>query len=78
VIVRSIFFDEQGIVVEYLDEDPAPFLQTHTLEIPFDVARRHDQLWYDVQEAIETANTLVDSALQARHDLVSSLARRKE
>lgn len=78
MMVRSIFFDDQGIVIEYFDEDSSPFRQAHTLEIPFDVARRHDQLWYDVQEAIQTSNTLVDSALQARHDLVSSLARRKE
>ena len=49
MIVRSIFFDEQGIVVEYLDEDPAPFIHTHSPEVPFVGARRQGPLWYDVQ-----------------------------
>ena len=66
--VRTIIFEEESVVLEYLDEGNANMPMSHQLQIPLRLAMVHQQLGMDLQELMEDAQTLLDSALAVRVD----------
>lgn len=78
MIVRSVVFGPSEIYIEYVDEDAGVFPISHQIDISLDLATKDEQLMYDIRELMQDAQTVLDSALQARHSLSSSLDRRME
>lgn len=64
--VRTIAFDEEGIWIEYVEEQASPFTMTHSVHVPMRVAALHPQVSDDLQELMEDAQTLLDAVLAAR------------
>lgn len=65
--VRTIVFDEEGISIEYADDDTkSPIGLMHQLYVPYRISTLHPQLSNDLAELMEDAQAVLDGALQVR------------
>lgn len=64
--INAIVFTDDAVLIEYMEEGDGPFLVSSQITIPFREAQKHQQLADDLQELMQDADTLLDSAMLAR------------
>ena len=64
--INAIIFSDEGVLIEYTEDNQGPFLVSSQISVPFREAQQHQQLAHDLQELMQDADTLLDSVMLAR------------
>lgn len=65
--VHAIVFTDDAVLIEYSEDNHAKaFPVSSQITIPYREAQSHEQLAQDLQELMQDADTLLDSAMLAR------------
>jgi hypothetical protein len=64
--IHGIIFTDDAVLIEYSEASQGSFPVTSQITIPYREAQSHEQLAQDLQELMQDADTLLDSAMLAR------------
>lgn len=64
--VHAIIFTDDAVLIEYMEDNQGAFPVSSQITIPYRDAQQHQQLAQDLQELMQDADTLLDSAMLAR------------
>lgn len=66
-IITNIAITEDTVILDYFVDSDHPILTGGQMVIPLEFAQEHDQLWADLNELIQDAEVLLDSAQATYH-----------